>query len=78
MPVGTFTQKLSFAKKRRGHTFACKDILGHWDVQNCFPMFVHVFQAVRGVKNDLDQNVSFFPDIHKVNEAPNGEAGCDP
>ena len=41
-------------------------------------MFVHVFQAVRGVKNDPDQNVSFFPDIYKVNEALNGEAGCDP
>ena len=53
-------------------------LMGHWDMKNCFPMFVHVFQAVRGVKNDLDQNVSFFPDIHKVNEAPNGEAGCDP
>ena len=41
-------------------------------------MFVHAFQAIRGVKNDLDQNLSFFPDIHKVNEAENDEAWCDP
>ena len=53
-------------------------LVGHWDMQSCFPMFVHVFQATGGVKNDLDQNLSFFPDIHKVNEAENDEAGCDP
>ena len=41
-------------------------------------MFVGVFQAIRGVKNDLDQNLSFFPDILKVNEAENDEAWCDP
>ena len=44
----------------------------------CFPMFVHVFQATRGVKNDLDQNLSFFTDIYKVNGALNGPAGCNP
>ena len=47
-------------------------------MQSFFPMFVHVFQATRGVKNDLDQNLSFFPDIYKVNEAENNGAGCDP
>ena len=41
-------------------------------------MFVHVFQATEGVENDLDRNRSFFPDIRKVNEAENDEAGCHP
>ena len=27
-------------------------------MQSCFPMFVGVFQAIRGVKNDLDHNMS--------------------
>ena len=45
---------------------------------SCFLMFVLVFQATRGVKNDLDQNLSFFTDIYKVNGALNGRAGCNP
>ena len=53
-------------------------LVGFWDMPSCFPMFVHVFQATRGVKNDLDQNLSVFPDIYKVNEAKNDGAGCDP
>ena len=53
-------------------------LVGHWDMQSCFSMFVHVFQATRGVKNDLDQNLSFFADIYKVNGALNGGAGCHP
>ena len=52
--------------------------VGYLDMQSCFPMFVHVFQATRGVKNDLDQNLSVFPDIYKVNEAENDRAGCNP
>ena len=51
---------------------------GFWDMPSCFPMFVHVFQATRGVKNDLDQNLLFFADIYKVNGALNGRAGCNP
>ena len=35
-------------------------LVGHWDMQSCFPMFVCVFQAIRGVKNDLDQKMSFL------------------
>ena len=53
-------------------------LVGFWDMPSCFLMFVHVFQATRGVKNDLDQNLSFFPDIYKVNEAENNGAGCNP
>ena len=34
-------------------------LVGHWDMQNCFPMFVGVFQAIRGVNNDLHQKMSF-------------------
>ena len=30
-----------------------------WYMQSCFPKFVGVFQAFRGVKNDLDQKMSF-------------------
>ena len=44
-------------------------LVGHWDMQSCFRMFVCVFQAIKGVKNDLNQNMSFSPDIYKVNEA---------
>ena len=29
-------------------------LVGYWDLPRCFPMFVGVFQAFRGVKNDLD------------------------
>ena len=53
-------------------------LVGHWDMKSCFLMFVHAFQAIRGVKKDLNQNLSFFPDIYKVNEAENDEAGCHP
>ena len=53
-------------------------LVGLWYMQSCFLMFVGVFQAIRGVKNDLDQNLSFFPDIYKVNEAENDGAGCHP
>ena len=35
-------------------------LVGHWDMQSCFPMFVWVFQAIRGVKIDLDQNMAFL------------------
>ena len=35
-------------------------LVGHWDMQSCFRMFVCVFQAIRGVKNDLNQNMSFL------------------
>ena len=52
--------------------------VGYLDMQSCFLMFVHVFQATRGVKNDLDRNLSFFPDIYKVNEALNDEADWNP
>ena len=53
-------------------------LVEHWDMQSCFQMFVCVFQAIKGVKNDLNQNMSFFPDIYKVNEALNSKARCDP
>ena len=53
-------------------------LVGHWDMQSCCPMFVGVFQAIKGVKNDLNQNMSFFPDIYKVNEALNDRAGWHP
>ena len=36
-------------------------LVWHWDMQSCFPMFVGVFQAIRGVKIDLDQNMAFLP-----------------
>ena len=39
--------------------FGC--LVGYWDMQSCFPMFVRVFQAIRGVKNDLDENMTFLP-----------------
>ena len=53
-------------------------LVGHSVMQSCFWMFVCVFQAIRGVKNDLNQNMSFPPDIYKVNEALNDRTGCDP
>ena len=53
-------------------------LVGHWDMQSCFPMFVCVFQAIKGVKNETNQKWHFCPDIHKVNEAPEGDAGCQP
>ena len=53
-------------------------LVGHWDMQSCFPMFVGVFQAIRGVKNDLDQNMAFFTEKHKVNEALDGVTFCRP
>ena len=53
-------------------------LVEHWDMQSCFRMFVCVFQAIREVKNDLNQNMSFFPDIYKVNEALNDRAGWHP
>ena len=34
-------------------------LVGLWYMQSCFPMFVGVFQAIRGVKNDLNQKMSF-------------------
>ena len=34
-------------------------LVGHWNMQSCFPMFVGVFQAIRGVKNDQYQKMSF-------------------
>ena len=51
---------------------------GYWDMQSCFPMFVWVFQAIRGVKNDFEKNMAFFAEIHRVNEAPDGETFCRP
>ena len=38
-------------------------------MQSCFRVFVCAFKAIRGVKNDLNQNMSFCSDIYKVNEA---------
>ena len=55
-----------------------KSLVGHWDMQKCFPMFVCVFQAISGVKNDLNQNTSFSLWFYKVNEALNGGAECNP
>ena len=40
-------------------------LVGHWYMQSCFPMFVSVFQAIRGVKNDLDQKMSFLG-VHRL------------
>ena len=34
-------------------------LVGHWDMQSCFPMFVCVFQAIKGVKNDQYTKMSF-------------------
>ena len=53
-------------------------LVGHWDMQSCFLMFVGVFQAIRGVKNDLNQNMSFLLLLNKVNEALNDEADWNP
>ena len=53
-------------------------LVGHWDMQSCFRMFVCVFQAIRGVKNDLNQNMSFLLWLNKVNEALNDEADWNP
>ena len=44
--------------------FGC--LVGYWDMQSCFPMFVRVFQAIRGVKNDLNQNTSLSQRNNRV------------
>ena len=35
-------------------------LVGRWDMQRCFPMFVYVYQWIKGAKNDLDQKMPFL------------------
>ena len=68
-------QKISF---KSSILVLLRSLVGHWVMQSCFWMFVCVFQAIRGVKNYLNQNMPFSPDICKVNETLNDSAGWHP
>ena len=36
---------------------------GFWNMPTCFQMFVEVFAAIRGAKNEIKQKMSFFSPI---------------
>ena len=41
--------------------FGCWE--GFWNMSTCFQMFVDVFEAIRGAKNEIKQKMSFFSPI---------------